>query len=271
MKQVFDHIETSHIDGKPRHVADPATSAFDIISYVEFQALPQDQVLDRLRIKNILVTGCPHPNLKFNEAGLRTLCPLESEVAIQGIKPTSGCDWHSAVFSFIDYSISSEGPVTKKGVSRDILANAIPEGKILNGLDFPMWKDAEWERSFYATDMLAWDHLRGRLHCAGPTTPYPTEHMRWGLAATAHTFTSLHIDSDGFATFIQIMCGKKVWVVFRPSPDLPLWNTNVFTNGDFFQHDKIPENAQFGLEAIVLRPGDQLYVFSSVFLMSLSL
>ncbi len=86
-----------------------------------------------------------------------------------------------------------------------------------------------------------------------------TEHVWWGLAVTAHTFTSLHVDSDGFSTFVQVMCGKKVWIVYHPSPGLLLWSTNLFTNGEWFQLDKIPKNAQYGLEAMVLRPGDQLY------------
>src|SRR5882672_3476485 len=83
-------------------------------------------------------------------------------------------------------------------------------------------------------------------------------HMWWGLAATAHTFTQLHIDSDGFATFVQVMCGLKVWILYRPSPALPLSSTNIFADHNFHL-DKIPNDAPFGLEAIALRPGDQVY------------
>ena len=130
-----------------------------------------------------------------------------------------------------------------------------------------MWKDSQWDCCFYATDMVAWDYVCGKQCCGTVTTPYPTEHVRWDLAATAHTFTSLHIDSDGFSTFMQVMCGKKVWIVYRPSPGLPLWSTNLFTNGEWFQLDKIPKNAQYGLEAMVLRPGDQLYFSSYLYLL----
>ena len=130
-----------------------------------------------------------------------------------------------------------------------------------------MWKDSQWDHCSYATDMVAWDYVHGKQCCRTVTTPYPTEHVWWGLAATAHTFTSLHIDSDGFSTFMQVMCGKKVWIVYRPSPGLPLWSTNLFTNGEWFQLDKIPKNAQYGLEAMVLRPGDQLYFSSYLYLL----
>jgi hypothetical protein len=158
---------------------------------------------------------------------------------------------------YADFLVSNTSPVTLTGRTKDFLT---PKGKILNGLDFPMWKDSQWDRCSYATDMVAWDHVRGRHHCKTITTPYPMEHVRWGLAGTAHTFTALHIDSDGFATFVQVMCGMKVWVVYRPCSDLPLSNIDVFTKGDAFQLGSIPKNARFGLEAIVLKPGDQLYV-----------
>lgn len=41
-------------------------------------------VQDLFRHKNVVVTGCQHPVLQFNEAGLRTLAPLDSQVSIQG-------------------------------------------------------------------------------------------------------------------------------------------------------------------------------------------
>jgi hypothetical protein len=54
------------------------------------------------------------------------------------------------------------------------------------------------------------------------------------------------------------MCGKKLWAVYRPSPTFPLSNTNVFISADHFKLDKMPPKAEFGLEAVVLRPGDLL-------------
>jgi len=140
------------------------------------------------------------------------------------------------------------------------LQHASSGGKILNGLDFPMWKDSQWDRSSYATDMVAWDFLLGNPHCSAANTSYPTGHVRWGLAGTAHAVSTLHIDSDGFATFVQVMCGKKLWAVYRPSPKLPLSNNDAFLLSDFFQLDRIPPKATSGLEAVVLRPGDLLYV-----------
>lgn len=162
---------------------------------------------------------------------------------------------------YLDHSVrhvNGATPLTVTGHMKDLLENATSDGKILNGLDFPMWKDTQWDRSSCATDLVAWDYLHGTPYCGTGTMPYPTGHMRWGLAGTAHAVSMLHVDSDGFATFLQVKTGKKLWAIYRPSPNLPLSSPNVFTLPDFFQLDRIPEKAQFGLEAVVLRPGDSL-------------
>ena len=137
------------------------------------------------------------------------------------------------------------------GLFRDILDNAWnPDGKILNGLDFPKWDENPKDCSAYATDVVAWDYVRGKPHCGNFTIPYPTAHMRWGLAGTANTMTSFHIDSDGFSTFLWVICGKKVWGISH-APELPLSSIDVFL-------DENLEAATHGIEAIVLRPGDLL-------------
>lgn len=63
---------------------------------------------------------------------------------------------------FLDYSIHKSDslmPTTVTGIVSDILENATPDGKILNGLEFPLWKDSQWDRCSYATDLVAWDYL----------------------------------------------------------------------------------------------------------------
>jgi hypothetical protein len=77
-------MEQGYVNGKPLHIADPAKSRFDTISHAQFEALTGQELQARLRQKNLVVTGCPHPNLKFDEAGLRTLTALDSQISIQG-------------------------------------------------------------------------------------------------------------------------------------------------------------------------------------------
>lgn len=81
----FDLLEAGYVNRKPLHIADPETSTFDIISSADFQALSTQQIQDRLRCKHIVVTGSSHPNVKFDKAGLRTMCPLSRTISIQGM------------------------------------------------------------------------------------------------------------------------------------------------------------------------------------------
>ena len=84
LKSFFDKIEASHANGKPLHLADPERSMFDIISSEDFESLSAAQIQERLRRKNIIVTGLKHANVNFDKAGLRELCPLDRVVSIQG-------------------------------------------------------------------------------------------------------------------------------------------------------------------------------------------
>lgn len=84
VKEFFNCVEVTYRHGKLLHIVDPEMSAFDIIPYAEFQALSLSQIQGRLRLKHVLITGCPHPTMKSDEAGLRTLCSLDRPVSIQG-------------------------------------------------------------------------------------------------------------------------------------------------------------------------------------------
>ncbi len=84
MKEFFNHVEATYCHGKPLHIINLEMSAFDILPYEEFQDMSASRVQERLRFKHILITGCPHPNMKFDEAVLCTLCSLDRPVSIQG-------------------------------------------------------------------------------------------------------------------------------------------------------------------------------------------
>ena len=78
---------------------------------------------------------------------------------------------------FVDHSISNENgtiPATVTGLAKDLLCS---NGNILNGLDFPMWNDVQWSCRQYATDMVAWNFLLGKVNGAPENAPYPTGHM----------------------------------------------------------------------------------------------
>ncbi len=153
-------------------------------------------------------------------------------------------------------------PATVSGLFSDLLDNARnPRGKILNAIDFPAcfppWDDSP-NRSSYATDVVAWDYMRGKPYCGNFTNQYPIAHLRWGLAGTADTVTFMHIDSDGFATFVRVITGKKVWGILPEDPSHDLLSSIDMFLDETFLLDELSPKSTFGLEAIVLRPGDIL-------------
>lgn len=163
-----------------------------------------------------------------------------------------------------DYSVISRGkdeeeyslPAIVKGTVQDLLDNGLDsQGKIVNGLDFPLPK-ASIEATKISSDIHAWDYTRG-IHNTVRSTLYPTGHMRWGLAGTAHTMTFCHVDSDGFNTFGTILCGRKLWFFYREREGVPLSSIKTFVDEKFLL-DEVAEDAPYDLEAIVLGKGDML-------------
>jgi hypothetical protein len=90
IKSFFDHIEAGYVDSvdgkKPMHVADPQASSLDVLSFQDFQALSTSQIQDRLRKKNVIVTGCGQHDMQF-EACLRELSRPGRKISIQGTNP----------------------------------------------------------------------------------------------------------------------------------------------------------------------------------------
>ncbi|KAF8177880.1 hypothetical protein BJ912DRAFT_811635, partial [Pholiota molesta] len=86
--------------------------------------------------------------------------------------------------------------------------------------------------------------------------------MRWGLCATAGAYHTFYIDSDGFGTYVDVMTGKKVWLVMRPSNN----NIDDFSEfgeitryvGESFDLLNVGDNSR--IEAVVLTPGTRLYM-----------
>jgi len=77
-------MESGYQDSQPLHIADPDRSGFGIIPWTTFKNMSTTELYSLHRHKNVVVTGCPGPDVEFNEAGLRTLAPLNSQVSIQG-------------------------------------------------------------------------------------------------------------------------------------------------------------------------------------------
>lgn len=88
-------------------------------------------------------------------------------------------------------------------------------------------------------------------------TLYPSQSMRWGLAATSHAHHLWHIDCNGFATVIKVKTGLKWWVVGRPKSSSTFSSISCYL--DNYELDSI-NDSKWDLEAILLLPGSTLYV-----------
>lgn len=126
----------------------------------------------------------------------------------------------------------------------------------MNGLDLPMWSS---HRPFNAheTDAVAWDVTRG-THRIPLNGPFPTQDREWGIAGLQHVLTLLHIDCDGFNTRYGPKVGRKLWAFLRPRSTKPTSSIYFFMNEDEFSLSGKPKKVQYDVEAVVLRPGDEL-------------
>lgn len=158
------------------------------------------------------------------------------------------------------YPLSSSfacNPTVVSGRVIDLLNNATDSGKILNGLDFPLF-NGSLEVNAYATDLAAWDVTRG-LHHLDPGASYPTEDMFWGLSGHKNAFTFVHVDAEGCSTKNLVGCGGKAWGVIEDSGSLKLSSIDFFLDVGF-RLNQVLQTSKYDMELIVLKPGDMLYV-----------
>jgi len=125
-----------------------------------------------------------------------------------------------------------------------VKAAATDTGKILNALQFPMPLAPVSPTPKFSTDLLAWA-------ITGTESPPPIGHIRWGLAATGGARTWFHLDSNGFNTFIMVLCGFKAWICIRDQ-------FGQFVSIDAFKDFELDDASGYQIEIILLTPGTHL-------------
>ncbi|KAG6868022.1 hypothetical protein C0993_008324 [Termitomyces sp. T159_Od127] len=128
--------------------------------------------------------------------------------------------------------------------------------KALNALDIPPCISKPFPHHGLFSDQIAWDTAGGKVE-----EGYPTNDMRWSLAATAWAHHKWHMDSDGFATFIKVDTGSKIWFIGTPKRELPpslLSGGIERILGSFDLHGV--NSDILDIEAVVLTPNDLFFM-----------
>lgn len=103
----------------------------------------------------------------------------------------------------------------------------------------------------FSTDFAAWRATKG---LGGHTVPGD---LQWGFAATSGALSWLHLDSNGFGTYIDPQTGVKWWICLRKKGHGHRFES--CSEPEPFFGGKYEVNAeQWDLEAVILTPGTRL-------------
>lgn len=130
----------------------------------------------------------------------------------------------------------------ERGTLRQIHETSINANlsKALNALSLP-FPQSDHELSCFdhnplATCDISWKDTRGIVFDRDQS--FPTADTHWGLAATTGANSQWHIDSDGFATTVDVRAGEKLWMMAGSGVDeLARFGTIL---SEYFDHDTPP-------------------------------
>ena len=104
------------------------------------------------------------------------------------------------------------------------------DGKILNGLSFPM-RNAGVQNEAFSSDVAAWNKTEAELIYKHKVF-MPVGDTRCGTCATCGAFHTYHIDCEGLGTTTELLSGMKWWIV--PSN---IDGENLFAQLDVFMNE----------------------------------
>jgi hypothetical protein len=151
---------------------------------------------------------------------------------------------------FNDYSVQ-----LCTGTLQHVLDSARNGGAIVNALSFPL-PLSEIRKSKFSGDVEAWRLTEGLPYCDHDAI-FPTADMRWGLGATAGARSWIHVDCDGLATIVDVVCGTRSWMLYTPSE--PVSDTSFCEIDLFFgDFDVTTPPKNWRVEMVYLQPGTRL-------------
>lgn len=82
--QIMGAVANNYIDGLPKHVASPSDSCFQLIDFSDYREMTESRLLKILQTKCIVIRNMEWSDMRFDEAGLSTLSPMDAVISIQG-------------------------------------------------------------------------------------------------------------------------------------------------------------------------------------------
>jgi hypothetical protein len=84
LEELFDVAVGQYQDGLPLHLSNPAQSVVAVMSAMEFNRKSAGEIQEVLRSKHLLISDCEQGPLKFDKAGMATLCMPTHPIEVQG-------------------------------------------------------------------------------------------------------------------------------------------------------------------------------------------
>ncbi|KAH6868940.1 hypothetical protein BKA70DRAFT_1242686 [Coprinopsis sp. MPI-PUGE-AT-0042] len=255
-------IKANFCSGEPLHVSDAGKSLFLVIAEADYNALTVQErrnVWTKQRKLAIVQTNCQYSAaIEFNNTGMATLTGrIDVEIEVQDQSAERG--------SYATISAARSRRTTLQHLV-EYSNIAIEKRPIVNALNLPLTPGLCPEQKFpFSSEYVAWMCTLGNSLCLDA---YPTSHTRWSLVAFDGALHYLHINSDGFGTWVEVKHGAKLWVIARPK-DGTFKNKDgteeaIPSFGDingflkFFGHGENPNSEYWDVEAMVLKPGSRL-------------
>ncbi|KAJ3575542.1 hypothetical protein NP233_g1025 [Leucocoprinus birnbaumii] len=160
-------------------------------------------------------------------------------------------------FSFV--SPSEDGALRYAPLTT--LTKALKEdtGKILHCLsipnyDFPLRNGP----NALSCDHIAWGATTN-VSFLGSDPTYPHSVMEWYLAGLNGSYSDFHVDTNGFATRISVLTGKKLWIIAEPKEEEeePVERASWPAWLEFWRQESL-DLSRFRLYPIVMTPGTTL-------------
>ncbi|TFK59143.1 hypothetical protein BDN72DRAFT_966149 [Pluteus cervinus] len=225
---------------KPLFLLKANESQFAILTQEDAQRLTVRRGQELFGRQHIIVKGTARGVVEFDSVGLSEVGYLNEPRQIHDLSSKKR-DGRKAI------RIATFNDMLK--------SNSHESGKILNALSIPLSQSPPLEKALDTHGRAL--HLARSEPFMGLQKENPTEGTAWSLVATKGAFHRWHIDTDGFATYLEVVTGLKIWIVARPvNPHADSYGLNKLSVGVVDPKVVVPEG--YIVEAVLLREGDAL-------------